>query len=619
MKTRRVVSVALVMGGVLAAGSASAATRTDKANPGRDGTQTKAARAGKAAKPKRSTEKPVGLRVGVPSQPILAPDVRVVAVDAFVQEPEATYVSLASAEALGIHVSEEPKVGRRAFGRGVGVMADSYSPPVVEEGVERAPTFDPGVLITSFNAGDFDTNPTVNSGFLFIPPDSHAAAGPTQVANVVNCFIQWWNKDGSSPATSSLAAFFAGVLPLTATFDPKVIYDQYAGRFVVVTLEQTDTATGAPANTSRIFVAVSDDSNPAGTWYATQINSKINIGGVDRWMDYPGFAVDEEAVYVTGNMFGFGASGTFGGARLWVINKGLSGGFYSGGPASVSVLDPYAGVGSVATTTQPAHVFGTAPAGQGTYLVSYSGLTDNTNEYVQHVRIDNPLGSPTFTQGFVNLGDFEDNPMTDLADAAQSGSARAIEVNDRRALNAVWRQNSIWISFTMKPKATGPEAGQTTAAWLRLDSSSGAPALADQGRVGGETIAGTTHTFFPSIAVNRYREAAVGFSASAASIFAGSYFTWRAVGDPAGSTRSPALLRAGTDFYVRTFSTNPAARNRWGDYSGIAVDPVDQCFWVFNQHAMARGTPTGSEDGRWATAYGKFCGDVVFADGFQNE
>ncbi|HLA76640.1 MAG TPA: hypothetical protein VJU18_03565, partial [Vicinamibacteria bacterium] len=485
MKKTVLVALAAVAGWVAVA-AAPAAAGTSRA---------RGTRSGKVAGSAKSAQKPVGLRVGVPSQPVLAPGVEVIAVDSYVREPEATYVSPAPAEALGIHVSEEPKAGRRQFGRGLGVLPDSSSPAPVQEGVERAPAIDPGALITSFTAGDFDTNPTVNGGYVFIPPDSHAAAGPDHLVNVVNCFIQWWDKTGAAPSTSALSAFFAGLTPLTATFDPKVVYDQYAGRFVVVTLEATDTASGDPANTSRIFVAVSDDANPAGTWYATQIDAKLNLGGLDRWVDYPGFAVDEEAVYITGNMFSFGASPAYGGTRLWVVNKGLSGGFYSGGPASVSLLNPY--LTGVPTTTQPAHVFGTAPAGQGTYLVSYSGLTDNVNEYVQHVRIDNPLGSPTFTQGFVNLGDFEDDPMTDLADAAQSGSARAIEVNDRRALNAVWRQNSLWFTFTMKPKAGGPDAAQTTAAWLRLDTTAGTPALQDQGRIGGESIASTTHTFFP--------------------------------------------------------------------------------------------------------------------------
>ena len=44
--------------------------------------------------------------------------------------------------------------------------------------------------------------------------------------------------------------------------------------------------------------------------------------------DYPGFAVDEEAIYVTANMFTFGASGSYRGGRLWIIPKSP---YYSGG------------------------------------------------------------------------------------------------------------------------------------------------------------------------------------------------------------------------------------------------------------------------------------------------
>ena len=43
-----------------------------------------------------------------------------------------------------------------------------------------------------------------------------------------------------------------------------------------------------------------------------------------------------------------------------------------------------------------------------------------------------------------------------------------------------------------------------------------------------------------------------------------------------------------------------------GDYSGAAVDPLDDLtFWIFNQYAEVRGTPTVSppEDGRWGTAW----------------
>jgi hypothetical protein len=73
------------------------------------------------------------------------------------------------------------------------------------------------------------------------------------------------------------------------------------------------------------------------------------------------------------------------------------------------------------------------------------------------------------------------------------------------------------------------------------------------------------------------------------------------------------------DYYERTFGSG---RNRWGDYSGISLDPADDVtFWVFNEYASTRGTPTGTEDGRWATEWGSFvmgCQPVaVTITGFQ--
>ena len=56
-------------------------------------------------------------------------------------------------------------------------------------------------------------------------------------------------------------------------------------------------------NFSRILLAVSKTSTPAtataGDWFFHAINAKTVIGGVEHWADYPGFAVDEEAVYIT--------------------------------------------------------------------------------------------------------------------------------------------------------------------------------------------------------------------------------------------------------------------------------------------------------------------------------
>lgn len=467
------------------------------------------------------------------------------------------------------------------------------------------------VLSDNFDSTNFDDNITT-TGSVFIPPDSSAAAGPDHLVNVVNTTIRFHQKDGTLDLQTSLANFFAPLSPLNATFDPKVIYDQYEERFLVVTLERTDTFNGDPFNSSRIFIAVSDDADPNGSWTVIAFNSMLNIGGINHWADYPGFAVDDEAVYITTNMFRFlGAGGNFGGTRLWLIDKGVVGGFYAGGAVSAFLFNPYSGGGTFAGTTQPAHMFGTAPAGVGTFLVLYNGLSGGGFEFLQVARMDNPLTTPSLNFQFVNIGNIEDL-LGPIPTAPQMGSANNIETNSRRALHSVWRNDSLWTTTTIDPKAGDPDAGEATAHWVRIDTSTLATlGLADSGSIGGEDIAIGTHTFFPAIAVNDNGDATIGFSASASAIYPGAYFATRGPHDGAGTTGGSEVLRAGLDFYVRTFG----GTNRWGDYSGMAVDPETDCFWVYNEYALTRGTPTlpGPEDGRWGTAYGLVCPcDEVF-------
>jgi hypothetical protein len=482
----------------------------------------------------------------------------------------------------------------------------------------------------SFEAFGFNDNIPENPvpglpgrGFLFIPPDPIGAAGPDRLVAVVNAMIEIRTKGGHHKARDGLQTFFAPLTPLTTTFDPKVVYDHYAGRFLVVALEQViGTATIDPANISRILLAVSKDTSPktltADDWWFYAIDAKTVIAAPapprDRWADYPGFEVDEEAIYITANMFSFVPFGLFGGVRLWIVDKGVgSGGFYDGGAASVTKHDPYAG-GGIATTTMPALVFGDGGVGGpgsslGTFLVSYSGLSDGVDEFVQVVTVSDPLGKsggPTFVQEFVLIGNIESFPAGGLLDAPQLGSPLLIEVNDRRALDATWRNNALWITTTIRPNA-GPDLNQTTAYWWELDTSGGpgAIALADQGSIGGEDIAPGTYTYYPAVAVNSLGDVMFGFSASAPTIYAGAYAAGREVADPAGTLQPSLTVKAGEDWYFRQFS---GTRNRWGDYSGIAVDPIEtDKFWVFNEFADTRGTPTNSpsQDGRWGTAWAR--------------
>ncbi len=465
-------------------------------------------------------------------------------------------------------------------------------------------------LTFSFDTIPFGTEGQT-SGTFHIPPDPYVAVGPDQVVLVVNATIEWYSKTGSSQNRQSLESFFQPLSPVSGLFDPKVIFDQISSRYVLVALEKRDTSDGDTVNSSRILIAVSASSDPNGTWAFQALETMIDVNSIPHWADYPGLAVDANVIYLTANLFTFG-SGTYGGSRLWVIKKTEgAAGLYTGGISPVSVFDPFvaSGSGSLATTIQPAHVFLPAPTGTvGTWLVAYGGLSTSSSEFLHVIRVDDPTMTPSFTSTFVAVGDIDDTPLT-LPDAPQSGTSTRIMTNNRRALNAVWRNNQLYGSTTIRPGPGMSDGGEATAFWFRVDATNpAAPALAESGTIGGEDIAVGTYTFFPSIAVNAAGDVAVGFSASGSGLFPGAYVSSRKNGEAAGSMGPAVTLRAGVDFYVRTFSSS----NRWGDYSGSAVDPTDDAsFWMFNEYALQRGIPLGgsTDDGVWGTAVGKFTMD----------
>jgi hypothetical protein len=525
--------------------------------------------------------------------------------------PEISLGALAASEAVSGQAEGDSRIPNKPWMRPGRIEKFAFAPDASYPG-----------LLTSIEAINFNEN-TALTGFFQIPPDPMGAVGPNHVANVVNSSIEWFAKAGGAPQQRmSLRAFFQNV-PVTGTFDPKIVYDHHAQRFVVVTLERVTSSpavANSPANQSRIFVAVSDDADPNGTWYRHTIDSKIVVAGVERWADFPGLAVDEEAIYITNNLFGFSGTQPYGGLRLWIIPKAS---FYSGAAATVNIYDPIAeanasseGDGALATTAQPALVFD-APSGFGTYLVQYGGINDGANIYLGMIEVRNPTASPSFVGHFALIGAFAayDNLLSGLPSAPQLGSTRTIATNDRRVSNTpVMRNGNLYTAASMlAPPTAGADANQVAARWFRVDvSDTTNPAVADSGSITGEQIATGTRTFFPSVAVNCSGDLAVGFAASGPNIHPGAYFTGRQAADPAGSTNAPGTLRAGLDVYVRAFNPNPAATtaSRWGDYSGTAVDPVDNTFWVFNEYALTQGTIIASigahEQGRWGNAHGQF-------------
>jgi Fe-S cluster biogenesis protein NfuA len=467
----------------------------------------------------------------------------------------------------------------------------------------------------SWDTINFDEQAAANPhGSYFIPPDPNGASGPNQVVDIVNSAIEWYSKAGVFQGRQSLVGFFAPLSPQADPFDPKVIYDRASNRWLVVALEFTDTALGDTASTSRVLLAASDDSDPNGTWFESAINSDLTIGGKSAWADFPGIAVNGNAIFVTANMFRFFGDGGNGvGERLFVIDKTS---LYAGGSASANVYDPLAlAPGSAGPLTlQPAEIIGTGPSGVGTYLVGYDGLNNGASTFLEVIKVANPLGTPTFTASFVQWGSVGagDNLSTGLPDAPQTGTTRTLDSGDRRVSQTpIVRDGKLYLAAETVP-GSGVNSGQATARWWALNTSD--LSLSDTGVVGGEDIAPGTYTLYPSVAVNAADEIGISFAATGPTIHPGSYYTVHRPSDAAGTVEPVGTLRAGTDYYVRTFENNSTSPSRWGDFTGISVDPSnDSTFWIFNQSAIARGT-TGVggcpfacvEDGRWGTAFGKF-------------
>jgi hypothetical protein len=81
-----------------------------------------------------------------------------------------------------------------------------------------------------------------------------------------------------------------------------------------------------------------------------------------------------------------------------------------------------------------------------------------------------------------------------------------------------------------------------------------------------------------SLDMDKEGDIAFGYSESnATSLHPSLAFTGRVPSDPLNTMESPATI-----FIAKGSATD---QNRWGDYSSMVIDPVDDCtFWYINQY-----------------------------------
>src|SRR5204863_5446707 len=161
------------------------------------------------------------------------------------------------------------------------------------------------------------------------PPDTNGDVGPTHYIQTVNTSIGIFRKtDGFQEAAFTFNTLMSqgnfGNRCDTNNFgDPVVLYDTFEDRWVI-----TDFAfalsSGNPVAPAFQCFAVSKTGDPvAGGWnfYSIQVSDFLN--------DYPKFGIWNDGIYMSANMFGFGAGGAFNGPRVWALNKAQ---MYAGAP-----------------------------------------------------------------------------------------------------------------------------------------------------------------------------------------------------------------------------------------------------------------------------------------------
>src|SRR5262249_39300775 len=110
--------------------------------------------------------------------------------------------------------------------------------------------------------------------------------------------------------------------------------------------------------------------------------------------------------------------------------------------------------------------------------------------------------------------------------------------------------------------------------WYELQDPNGAPFVFQQGTY----VPDDTFRWMGIIAMDQAGDIAVGYSASSSSIHPGIRYTGRMPSDPPGILGSENVIWDGAGSQLPNLA-------RWGDYSAITVDPVDDCtFWYTTEY-----------------------------------
>ena len=465
--------------------------------------------------------------------------------------------------------------------------------PVVQGFTPAAKTPAPTTVFEGISNAD---NIAINS-FSVLPPDPVGDVGPSHYVQAVNNLFQVFDKSGApllaSPIPiSALYTGFGGPCETTNDGDGIVLYDHLADRWLISQFAAVFVG-GPPFHQC---IAISQTADPTGAYHLYDFvmpNNKLN--------DYPKFGVWPDAYYMSDNQFAPPAF-NFAGAGVFAFERDK---MLAGLPASfiyfdLAMRDPSIG------GLLPADLDGPAPPpGTPNYFAYFTATEfgdaqDGLRIFEFHVDFATPASS-TFTER-------SDSPLATAAFSplfCLNGGVPSFECIPQRGTNVKLDSLADRLMFRLQYRNFGTHESLVTnhtvnagngKAGIRYYELRATPPGGDFVVNEQATYApGTLHRWMGSAAMDSAGNLAVGYSISGGLLFPSIRYASRLASDPAGGLfQGEATLQDGGGS-----QTSPTSR--WGDYSALSVDPVQECTFWYTQEYYATTSDRG-----WKTKIGSF-------------
>jgi hypothetical protein len=446
--------------------------------------------------------------------------------------------------------------------------------------------------------GSVDSGGGSAAGCLCLPPDTNGAVGPTQYVQMVNTVFSVYDKAGTrlSGPTPINALFSA--LPASSRCratndgDPVVVYDQLADRWLLSQFAVRDDAGGTNGPYEQC-IAISQTSDATGAYYVYDFALSTT-----KFEDYPHLGLWPDAYYMTTHQFNQAGTAYLGQAA-WAFERDR---MLKGQPAQLLYFDlgalppPFStGFGG----QLPANLdgFTLPPAGSPNYFVEVdssadTGLGNNLRIWKFHVDWVTPANS---SYGLAGMPNFV-IPITDFARpncmnnavgcVPQAGDASQLDpIGDRLMYRLAYRNfgdhESLVLNHTVVASAT---TGQMGPRWYEVRDPGGTPTIFQQSTWGPSSQTDLLYRWMSSVAMDRAGNMAIGYSTSNQINFPSIAYAGRLAGDPVNTlAQGEAQLFAGAGP-----QHGGPTLGRWGDYTDMTVDPVDDCtFWYTNEYYSA--------------------------------